>query len=120
MEMRISFVMLMILLAAALPVRSQTPMMTAVEPPSGKAGDVFVVQGSSLDQTIVAALYLTDGKNDVKVLITEQTAASIKFQVLPQTGAGRFALMVLTKGKNARYIEEPVKITIEAAEKPAT
>lgn len=119
--MRLSL-LLLLLLAAALPAFSQpvTPMMTAVEPVSGKAGDVFVVQGDHMDGATVAALYLTDGKTDVKVVITEQTATSIKFQVPLEAKAGRYALMVLTKGQNARYIEEPVKITIEPAEKPAT
>jgi uncharacterized membrane protein len=61
----------------------------------------------------VAALYLTDGKNDIKVPIIEQTATSIKFRIPPEAQPGRFALMVLTKGKEAKFIEEPVKITIE-------
>jgi hypothetical protein len=121
-EMKISLLSIVLLLAVAIPALAQpgTPMLTAVEPASGKVGDVFVVQGNNIDEAHVAALYLTDGKNDVKVLITERTATSIKFQVPPEAKAGRFALMVLTTGKDARYIEEPVKITLEPADKPTT
>lgn len=88
--------------------------MNAVEPASGRIGDVLTVQGASLGQDAVAALYLTDGQTDTKVIITEQTATSIKFRIPPQAKAGRFALMVLTTGKSAKLIEEPVKVTVEA------
>jgi len=107
----------------AFPAFSQpsTPMLSAVEPASGTIGDAFVATGNNLDDAAVTALFLTDGKNDIKVLITEQTATSIKFKLPPTAKQGRFALMVLTKGKDARYIEEPVKITVEVpAEKPTT
>jgi hypothetical protein len=91
------------------------PHMTAVEPATGTPGDVMTVTGENLDQSSVAALYLTDGKNDTKVAITEQTATSIKFKIPPEAKAGRFALMVLTRGKEPKLIEEPVKVTIEAS-----
>ncbi len=61
----------------------------------------------------MAALYLTDGKTDVKVPIIEQTGTSIKFRIPSEAKPGRLALMVLTKDKPPRLIEEPVKITVE-------
>ena len=111
-----------LLLGIGLPMYSQsgTPMMITVDPPSGLAGDVYVTQGDNLDDSHVAAVYLTDGKNDIKAAIVEQTTTSIKFKVPADVKAGRYALMVLTAGKAARYIEEPVKMTIEAAAKPIT
>ena len=97
------------------------PLLTAVEPGSGTYGDVFTVTGDHLDEATVAALYLTDGKNDIKLIIKEQAATSIKFQIPVGIPAGRFALMILTKGTNAKYIEEPVKVTIEPpAAKPTS
>jgi hypothetical protein len=61
----------------------------------------------------VVELYLTDGKKDQKVQITQQDAGSIKFKVPDKVTPGRFALMVLTGGKDQKLIEQPVKVTIE-------
>ncbi len=94
--------------------QSTMPQMQTVDPASGKSGDVVTVTGDNLDQNTVAALYLTDGKNDVQVEITEQTATTIKFKIPANAKSGRLALMVLTKGKDPKYIEEPVKVLIEA------
>jgi hypothetical protein len=115
--MRISALSIPLLIAFALPAGLQTqsamPMMTSVEPASGKAGDVLNVQGTNLGQDHVAALFLTAGEADIKAQIIEQTDTSIKFRIPPEAKAGRFALMVLTKGKDPRLLEEPVKITVE-------
>jgi hypothetical protein len=117
-QMRNSLMLATLLLAAPFeaPIYAQAamPLLTAVEPASGSYGDVFTGTGQNLDQETVAALFLTDGKNDVKVVITEQTATSIKFHIPVGMPKGRFALMILTRGKDARFIEEPVKITIES------
>ena len=103
--------------AFAVPIRlfgqSTIPQMQTVDPASGKSGDVVAVTGDNLDQDTVAALYLTDGKEDVKVEITEQTATVIKFKIPANAKTGRLALMVLTKGKDPKLIEEPVKVLIE-------
>ena len=115
--MRISVTSIPLLLALALPAYPQgaMPIMSSVEPDTGKVGDVMVIQGSNLDKDNVAALYLTDGTTDTKVAIVEQTATSIKFRIPPEAKPGRLALMVLTKGKAPKLIEEPVKISIEPA-----
>jgi IPT/TIG domain-containing protein len=121
--MRISVMLsLALLLLLTVPIRADfdTPLMNSVEPLSGSIGDVFAVTGENLDDVHVAAVYLTDGKNDIKTVIVEQTATTIKFKVPPEAKPGRFAVMVLTKGKAARYIEEPVKVTIEAPAKPSS
>ena len=88
------------------------PRMVSVEPPNGKIGDVVAVNGENLQKDTVAKLYLTNGKDDLEVVITEQTATSIKFKI-PAKATGRMALMVLTSGKDAKLIEQPVKVTIE-------
>jgi len=98
--------------------QASMPMLQAVEPASGTYGDVLVLTGTNLDQGTVAALYLTDGKNDTKVMITEQSATSIKFRIPAGIAKGRFALMILTQGKDAKFIEEPVKVTVEAPAVP--
>jgi IPT/TIG domain len=116
-EMGISALSIPLFVALALPAdllcQAAMPTMSTVEPQSGRVGDVLVVQGTNLGQDDVAALYLTDGKTDIKVTILEQTATSIRFRIPPEAKPGRLALMVLTKDKSPRLIEEPVKITVE-------
>ncbi len=123
-EMRISLLSIPLLLAAfqPAPLRSQSgmPLIHSVEPASGKTGDVLVAHGASLGQDSVAALYLTDRKNDYKVVVIEQTAESIRFRIPSEAAPGRFALMVLTRGSDARLIEQPVKITVEGETTSAT
>lgn len=115
--MRISLLSIPLLVALALPASLQSqagmPLMSSVEPPFGKVGDVLSIQGANLGQDNVAALYLTDGNTDLKVPMTEQTSTSIRFRIPPEAKPGRFALMVLTKGKDPKLIEQPVKITVE-------
>jgi hypothetical protein len=90
------------------------PRMTSVEPMSGKAGDTIVVAGENLQKEQVVKVFLTDGKNDMPVEVTEQTATSIKFKIPGKVATGaRLALMILTGGKDAKYIEQPVKVMIE-------
>ena len=110
--MRLSIVVSVLLAASTLALGQGMPRMTTAEPPSGKTGDVIVIAGENLQKDSVAKVYLTDGKNDFEVQITEQAATSIKFKI-PAKATGRLALMVLTTGKDAKLIEQPVKVTIE-------
>ncbi len=115
--MRLSLLSIPLLVALALPAHAfQTgmPVMSSVDPASGKVGDVLVIQGLNLGQDNVAAVYLTDGKADIKVVVVAQTSTSIRFKIPLEAKPGRFALMVLTTGKEPKLIEEPVKITVEA------
>jgi hypothetical protein len=83
---------------------TKSPRLTTVEPDNGKVGDVATAKGENLDKDLVADLFLTDGKNDVKVVITERTNDAIKFRV-PQIKAGRYRLMTASK---TSMIEQPV------------
>ena len=89
------------------------PQMKSVEPGNGKAGDLLRVTGENLDKANVAKLYLTDGTNDIEVPIEGQDATSIKFKIPAKAKPGRLALMVLTRGKEPKLIEQPVKVTID-------
>jgi hypothetical protein len=118
--MRISFLSILLLLVCILPVVPQTPggmpIMQSVDPGSGKVGDLLTVRGANLGRDDVAALYLTDGKIDLKASMVEQTSISIKFKIPTEAKPGRFALMVLTgRGNDQKFIEQPVKIVVEAA-----
>jgi len=112
--MKLSFALPLFLAASLAAFAQQTmPRMTTVDPGTGKAGDEITVAGENLEKTLVAKVYLTDGKNDVLVDLTEQTATSIKFKIPTKAAAGRFALMLLTTGKEPKLIEQPVKLTVE-------
>jgi hypothetical protein len=111
--MKLSFVAAF-LAAASFACYGQTsmPRMTSVEPDTGKAGDVLVVTGENLQKDFVAKLYLTDEKTDTQVEIVEQTPTTIKFKIPAKIANGRLTLMVLTVGKDAKYIEQPVKVSV--------
>lgn len=115
--MGISLLSIPLLLALAPPPnlqpQSAMPLMSSVEPASGKVGDVLSIQGVNLGQDTVAELYLTDGETDLKVAMIEQTSTSIKFRIPREAKPGRLALMVLTRGKDRKLIEQPVKIEVE-------
>ena len=89
-----------------------SPKLNTVSPASGKTDVEFTAEGENLTKTYVADLYLTDGTNDIKVSITAQEAASIKFKAPAKVKPGRYALMLLTADR-ARFLEQPVKVTIE-------
>jgi len=113
--MKLSFVAL-VLLAASFGVYAQDgmPRMLSVDPLSGKRGDLIAVTGENLDKAQVDKVFLTDGKNDTPVEVTEQTPTTIKFKIPDKAATGaRLAIMILTKGKDAKYIEQPVKVMIE-------
>ena len=88
------------------------PRFATVEPLNAKVGDVLTVTGENIGKDMVAEVYLTDGKNDFKVVVTSQTATEIKLKV-PKVVPARYKLMVLTKGKEPKLIEQPVKVEIE-------
>lgn len=90
-----------------------SPRMKSVEPANGKVGDELTVAGENLDSKFVKEVYLTDGKNDVKLEVTQQTTEAIKIKIPAKAKPGRYALMVLTAEKVPKYIEQPVKCTVE-------
>lgn len=115
--MGIASISMALLVAFALPAGLQAqavmPLMSSVEPASGKPGDVLVVTGSNLGRDQVSAVYLTDGAADWKLPIVEQTETSIRFRIPPDAKPGRYALMVLTRENTPKLIEQPVKMTVE-------
>jgi hypothetical protein len=90
-----------------------SPRMTTVTPDNGKIGDVITVSGQHLDTKYVKKVYLTDGKHDVEVTVTQQTPEAIKVKIPDKAKPGRYSLMVLTAEKVPKYIEQPVKCTVE-------
>ncbi|MCC6262717.1 MAG: hypothetical protein IT169_03995 [Bryobacterales bacterium] len=113
--MRRSFILLLAL-ALALPAiafaASGVPMMRALDKEEAKRGDTVIVSGENLGKANVNELYLTDGTNDVKLKIVEQTDSAITFVIGREVKFGRYSLMILTAGATPMFIEQPVKVSI--------
>jgi len=92
---------------------SLTPIIKTVDPDTAKIGGEATADGSSLDAQVVASLYLSQGDLMIKVKVISQTDNEIKFEVPATVKAGRYGLTVLTTGKEPRYIDEPVFISVE-------
>jgi hypothetical protein len=106
------------ILAVAVPfllaAQDVTPRFTTVEPMSGKVGTEITVTGEHIGKDLVAELYFTDGKNDIKTPMLTQTDTTITCKIPKGVKPGiRYRLMVLTKGKEPRLIEQPVRVEIE-------
>jgi hypothetical protein len=104
-----------VLLAIPFFLSAQTsfPRMTTVDPAVSKVGGVVSAAGENLDKDNVAELLLTDGKSDLRVQITEQTAASIKFRIPETAKPGRFSLVIRTATSPPKEYQQPVKLTVE-------
>ena len=109
-------VFLLLVLGLALPVlllaASGVPTMRSVDKDEAMRGDIVVVTGQNLGNTSVAELYLTNGKDDFKVDIREQSSVALKFVIGRDVRFGRYSLMILTSGETPMFIEQPVKINI--------
>jgi hypothetical protein len=92
------------------------PRMTKAEPSYAMAGELVSVTGENLAKKDVSKVYLTDGKDDIELALTEQTGTEVKFKVPGSVTAKRFTLMILTPGPEPRLIEQPCKLTVETAE----
>lgn len=104
---------ILVVLAMAPALGAQTCRLSTVDPDAGKVGDVIGATGEQIDASKVDELYLTDGKTDIKVEIVSQTDTSIKFKIPAKTKAGRYSLMLKTKGADPKLLEQPVKLTVE-------
>src|SRR5512138_1565190 len=114
--MRLSYVgpALIVLLAFPMLICAQAfPRMTTVDPMTAKVGDVVTVSGENLDKQNVAEVFLTDGKSDTKVQITEQAAAGLKFKVPDDAKPGRFGLVIRTPSSPPKDYVQPVKVTVQ-------
>jgi len=94
-------------------VATVTPIIKTVDPDALKAGTEAVASGTNLDKAQVAAVYLSQGDLMVKVSVSSETETEVRFTVPENTKAGRYGITVLTTGKEPRYIDEPLVITVE-------
>lgn len=102
----------LMLALSATTLAQSAPRLASVTPDTGNAATEFTAAGENLAKAGVAEMYLTDGKNDLKVVIVSQESEAIKFKPDPATKPGRYSLMLLT-GDRKMFLEQPVKLTIE-------
>lgn len=93
-----------------------SPQASRMEPKNAKPGSVVTVTGVALDKSHVAEAYLTDHRFDLQVKILEQTDTMLKIRVPPFVKAGRQQLLLLMKGPELVYLEQPVYVLIELEE----
>lgn len=108
----ISWLILLLMLAAGLPGQDKMPMLKSVDKDEALRGDTVTATGSNLGKSVVAGIYLTKGGEDLELKVSEQTDTSIRFQVAPNTKFARWSLMLLTAGASPTYIEQPVKLSV--------
>ena|SRR5260370_19686972 len=101
------------LLLFPLPAKADGSRIHDVDPVTAKAGDTVTANGEGIDKLNVDALYLTNGTDDIKVVMSEQSDKLIKFKVPEKVKPGRWALMIRTKGAQPKLLEQPVKVTVE-------
>ena len=76
---------------SAIDVPSAQPQLlriVQVEPMGVNTGDVVTASGDGLDQSNIAAVYLTDGPRTLQVEMLEQNATSIRFKVPAEADPG--------------------------------
>ena len=110
-----SLIPIFLLIAVAPLVAEETlPRFVSADPTNGKAGTVVTITGENIGKAIVAEVYFTDGKNDIKVAVSEQSDTSMKVSIPAAAKPGvRYRLMILTKGKEPKLIEQPVRVEID-------
>ena len=104
---------LLALLAIALLAQDRpSPRLSAVTPEAGKPGAEFSTAGENLTKDFVKELYLTNGKDDIKLRVIAQKVDAIQFQVPATVKPGRYSLMILS-ADGKQFLEQPVKLTLE-------
>jgi hypothetical protein len=111
--MRLVLSLSLLCIGAAASLTAQVPMMTKVQPDSGKIGSVLRVKGVFLGKAKVDEVYLTDHTFDMKCKVMDQTEEYIEFRIPPSVKPGRLQLLVKTTGREPMLLEQPVYLTVE-------
>jgi IPT/TIG domain len=111
----IAFLLTVLVVPVLLWAQSPMPRCTSAEPDTAKVGDIVTVNGENLGKDYVAEIYLTTGRQDFRMEMTEQTDAAIKSKIPATVKPGNYAILVLTKGKEPKLIQQPVRVEVEEA-----
>jgi len=85
--------------------------MQHVIPGEARSGDIVTVTGYALDDKHVKELYLTNGDNDFRAEILEQSNVALRFKVPPKVPAGVMRLAIVVAGRDD-VLEQPVFLKI--------
>ena len=111
-NLAISLLMLaaaMIAFSAARVGAQETARVTGVDPANGKSNDTITISGENLGKAHVAAVFLSDDKDDFKATIVSQGADKIVIKV-PAVKPGSYNISI--QAANAILIQ-PIKFTVE-------
>jgi hypothetical protein len=86
-----------------------SPLVTGVDPSSGKVNDTVTVTGENLGKGAVSAVFLSDDKTDYKATLVEQDEEKIVMKV-PHVKPGHYNISIQTG--NTIYIQ-PVRFTVQ-------
>jgi IPT/TIG domain len=98
-------------LAIAIPVAlaQGNPQVTGVDPAMGKANDTVTVAGENLGKAKVAAVFLSDDKDDHKATVVSQESDKIVIKV-PSVKPGDYNVSI--QAGNSIFIQ-PVRFTVQ-------
>lgn len=113
---RLNWAVSLVILAAAMIALSgvrvgaqETARVTGVDPANGKSNDTITISGENLGKAHVAAVFLSDDKDDFKATIVSQENDKIVIKV-PAVKPGSYNVSI--QAANAILIQ-PVKFTVE-------
>jgi IPT/TIG domain len=110
---RVALAALVVLGCIAIPasriLAQNSPSITAVDPTSGKVNDSITVTGQNLGKPAVAAVFLSDDKNDYKAVVVQQANDKIVLKV-PDVKPGAYNVSI--QEGTAIYIQ-PVRFHVE-------
>jgi hypothetical protein len=95
---------------------AQVPVINTIDPGEAKPGEVITAVGVHLESAKVSEVYLTDGINDIKMVVVEQKAESLKFKIPNDAKAGVYNLMLATVSNPPILLVQPVKCTVTHTE----
>ena len=109
---RLSALLFSLVLSVILLAQTKSPRLATVTPDTGNSSVSYTAAGENLTKDSIKDLYITNGKDDIKVEIVSQKDDSIVFKVPASTKPGRYSLMILT-ADGKQFLEQPVKLNIE-------
>jgi len=100
-----------VVLGLALPagLAQEASRVTSVDPAAGKANDTVTVAGENLGKNKVAAVFLSDDKDDHKATVVSQESDKIVFKV-PSVKPGDYNVSI--QAGNSIFIQ-PVRFTVQ-------
>lgn len=110
------FMAALLLMAAvvwAAEVQPTAAVIEKVTPAEAKTGDVVAITGAGLGEANIRAIYLTNGKSDFKMEVTEQNDTLIRFRVTKDAPSGNLRL-VFQDAKDGTMLEEPAFVKVTA------